>query len=213
MTSTTAPATAPPAITPAFEVFRADVVCMGVMELEGSVDGAVDAVEMTAAARQEVSAPLLIANDDDAALTHAPEACSTYSPAETFTLAQVQASALGLTRVAIVVLSVLRLLAIAVFAWEDARGTRMNWIRSGVPEYAHLSVADVHVSSVAGILDHAKLGTGVGRGKSELATVCGWDVMLTVARTDPGSERDTVLVLKTVRDIRVAIDDSIREYG
>ena len=181
--------------------------------MEGSVDGAVDAAEMTAAARQEVSAPLLMENDDDAALTHVPEACSTYSPAEAFTLAQVQVSALGSTRVAIVVLLLLRLRAIATFAWEDARGTRMNWIGSGVPEYAHLSVADVHVSSVAGRLDHAKLGTGVGRGKSELATVGGWDVKLTVARMDPGSERDMVLVLGTVRDMRVAIDDSIREYG
>ena len=89
----------------------------------------------------------------------------------------------------------------------------MNWIRSGTPVYVHLSVADVHVSSVAGRLDHAKLGTGVGRGKSELATVGGWDVKLTVARMDPGSERDMVLVLKTVRDKKVAIDDSIREYG
>ena len=118
MTSTTAPATAPPAITPAFEVFRADVVCTGVMEFAGPGDGMVDVGDTTAAARQEVSAPLLIANDDDAALTHVPEACSTYSPAEAFTFGQVQVSADGSTRVAIVVLLVLRLRA--AFAWEDA---------------------------------------------------------------------------------------------
>lgn len=77
---------------------------------EDSVDGVVDVelAEMvgvlTAAARQEVSVPLTIVNDADTAVIPVADAWSTYSPAEAFTLGQVQASAAGSTPVAIVVL-------------------------------------------------------------------------------------------------------------
>ena len=101
----------------------------------------------------------------------------------------------------------------------------MNWIRLGMPVYVHLSVADVHVSNVAGRLDHVKFGTGVGRGKSELVTVGGrmdpgrvkvegrMDTgrVKVEGRMDPGRVTDMVLV--PVLDERVAVDDSIRGYG
>ena len=90
----------------------------------------------------------------------------------------------------------------------------MNWIRLGMPVYVHLSVADVHVSNVAGRLDHVKFGTGVGRGKSELVTVGGRmdpGRVKVEGRMDPGRVTDMVLV--PVLDERVAVDDSIRGYG
>ena len=80
-------------------------------------------------------------------------------------------------------------------------------MKSGVPEYFHLIVADVHVSNVAGTFDHAKLGTGVGRGKSELATVGGWDVV--VGRRPLGMD----MALVSEADVRVAIDDFVCGLG
>ncbi|KAI1789441.1 hypothetical protein LXA43DRAFT_580256 [Ganoderma leucocontextum] len=79
MTRTATPAMVPPATTRTFAALRTDVVGMGVTDPEGSKEIEIVVDALFTVARQEVSAPLLIANDDDAVLIHVPDASSTFA--------------------------------------------------------------------------------------------------------------------------------------